>query len=44
MPASQRDRWFDELEHAGIDPWQARSRPNSRTGAGCRTSQGTARA
>ncbi|MEW2295640.1 hypothetical protein ABZ719_23525 [Streptomyces sp. NPDC006743] len=22
LPASQRDRWFDELEARGIDPWQ----------------------
>ncbi len=21
LPASQRDRWFDELESRGIDPW-----------------------
>ena len=22
LPASQRDRWFDELEARGIDPWE----------------------
>lgn len=22
LPASQRDRWFDELESRGIDPWE----------------------
>ncbi|MFE7116811.1 DUF6980 family protein [Streptomyces sp. NPDC057654] len=22
LPPSQRDRWFDELEHRGIDPWE----------------------
>ena len=21
LPASQRDRWFEELESCGIDPW-----------------------
>lgn len=21
LPTSQRDRWFDELEQRGIDPW-----------------------
>jgi hypothetical protein len=21
LPASQRDRWFQELEHRGVDPW-----------------------
>lgn len=21
LPASQRDRWFDEMERLGIDPW-----------------------
>ncbi|WP_405623573.1 DUF6980 family protein [Streptomyces sp. NBC_00076] len=22
LPESQRDRWFDELERRGIDPWE----------------------
>ena len=22
LPESQRDRWFDELERQGIDPWE----------------------
>ncbi|MGA5817906.1 DUF6980 family protein [Kitasatospora sp. NPDC094028] len=22
LPESQRDRWFEELERRGIDPWQ----------------------
>ncbi|WAZ19215.1 hypothetical protein STRCI_000250 [Streptomyces cinnabarinus] len=22
LPQSQRDRWFDELERRGIDPWE----------------------
>ncbi|WSR66506.1 hypothetical protein OG702_05105 [Streptomyces sp. NBC_01198] len=22
LPESQRDRWFDELERRGIDPWK----------------------
>ncbi|WP_405687834.1 DUF6980 family protein [Streptomyces sp. NBC_00057] len=22
LPESQRDRWFDELEERGIDPWE----------------------
>ncbi|MFH9548421.1 DUF6980 family protein [Streptomyces sp. NPDC017435] len=22
LPASQRDRWFDELEQRGVDPWE----------------------
>ncbi|WP_432705930.1 DUF6980 family protein [Actinoallomurus iriomotensis] len=22
MPASQRDRWFAEMERRGIDPWE----------------------
>ncbi len=22
LPASRRDRWFDELERRGIDPWE----------------------
>ena len=21
LPESQRDRWFEEMEHRGIDPW-----------------------
>lgn len=22
LPESQRDRWFDELERRGVDPWE----------------------
>nr|WP_233415776.1 hypothetical protein [Streptomyces sp. N35] len=32
LPASQRDRWFDELERAGIDPWRDKVPPEFEDG------------
>lgn len=33
LPPSQRDRWFDELEALGIDPWNDEVPELYRTGA-----------
>ncbi|MGW6823909.1 DUF6980 family protein [Streptomyces sp. NPDC055005] len=41
LPASQRDRWFDELGRRGIDPGRTKSQPSSRTTVGSQPCLGT---